>query len=82
MQFQLISLCSVLYKLVMKIISNRFKLVIPIIIGQKQTGFIVGRSTMDDIIIAQEVSHSMRIKKNTRNRMAIKIDLEKAYDCV
>ncbi|KAH1074841.1 hypothetical protein J1N35_027169 [Gossypium stocksii] len=54
-QFRTISLCSVLYKLVMKIITNKFKGIFPKIIGQEQAGFIAGRSIIDNIIIAQEV---------------------------
>ncbi|KAK5824581.1 hypothetical protein PVK06_019362 [Gossypium arboreum] len=80
-QFRPISLCSVLYKLVMKIISNRIKIIFSKIIGQEQAGFITGRSIIDNVIIAQEVLHSMRVKKSLQ-WMAIKIDLEKAYDRV
>ncbi|KAK5774661.1 hypothetical protein PVK06_042517 [Gossypium arboreum] len=41
-QFRPINLSSILYKLVMKIIANRFKVIFPKIIGQEQAGFIVG----------------------------------------
>lgn len=34
----------------------------------------------DNIIIAQEVMHSMRTKKGKKRFVAVKIDLEKAYD--
>ncbi|KAA3478810.1 Beta-glucosidase 46 [Gossypium australe] len=81
-QFRPISLCSVMYKLVMKVIANRFKLVFPNIISQEQAGFIAGRNISDNIILAQEVIHSMRCKKNGKSWMAIKLDLEKAYDRV
>lgn len=80
--FRPISLCSVLYKLVMKIIVNRFKMVFPRIITPKQTGFVAGRNITDNIIIAQEVIHSMRSNQKNKKWMAIKIDLEKAYDRV
>ncbi|XP_016755376.1 uncharacterized protein [Gossypium hirsutum] len=80
-QLRPISLCSVLYKLVMKIIANRFKIIFPKIIGQEQASFIAGRSIIDNVIIAQKVLHSMRVKKSLQ-WMAIKIDLEKAYDRV
>ncbi|KAK5825308.1 hypothetical protein PVK06_020124 [Gossypium arboreum] len=80
-QLRPISLCSVLYKLVMKIIANRFKIIFSKIISQEQAGFIAGRSIINNVIIAQEVLHSMRVKKSLQ-WMAIKIDLEKAYDRV
>ncbi|KAH1107012.1 hypothetical protein J1N35_010780 [Gossypium stocksii] len=78
--FRPISLCSVMYKLVIKVIANRFKVVFPNYISLKQAGFIAERNISDNIIIAQEVIHSMRSRKACRNWMAIKLDLEKAYD--
>ncbi|KAA3469259.1 LINE-1 reverse transcriptase isogeny [Gossypium australe] len=81
-QFHPISLCSVLYKIVMKVIANRFKVVFLNYISAKQAGFIAGRNISDNIIIAQEVIHSMRNKQRGKNWMVIKLDLEKAYDRV
>ncbi|KAK5845345.1 hypothetical protein PVK06_001517 [Gossypium arboreum] len=80
-QFWPISLCSVLYKLTMKVIANRFRYIFCKIIAQEQAGFIAGRSINDNIILAQEVIHSMRCQKR-KKWMTIKIDLEKAYDRV
>ncbi|KAH1098612.1 hypothetical protein J1N35_015533 [Gossypium stocksii] len=81
-QFRPISLCSVLYKLVMKIIANHFKVVFPRFLAPEQTGFVARRNITDNIIITQEVIHSMRGKEKKRKWMAIKIDLEKAFDQV
>ncbi|KAH1065075.1 hypothetical protein J1N35_030062 [Gossypium stocksii] len=64
----------------MKVIANRFKVIFPNYITPKQAGFIDGRNISDNIIIAQEVIHSMQSRKTCRNWMAIKLDLEKAYD--
>ncbi|KAG8499648.1 hypothetical protein CXB51_006070 [Gossypium anomalum] len=55
---------------------------LPKLISQEQAGFIAGRNISDNIIIAQEVIHSMRCNRKERKRMAIKLDLEKAYDRV
>jgi len=35
---------------------------------------------MDNIVIAQEIFYSMKNKKGKKGWMAIKVDLEKAYD--
>ena len=35
---------------------------------------------MDNVIMTQEVIHSMRSKKGKKGQMAIKVDLEKTYD--
>ncbi|KAK5784636.1 hypothetical protein PVK06_039162 [Gossypium arboreum] len=53
-QFQPISLCSVIYKLVMKIIANQFKVVFPRLLAPEQVGFVAGWNITDNIIIAQE----------------------------
>ncbi|KAK5835834.1 hypothetical protein PVK06_011546 [Gossypium arboreum] len=58
--FRPISLCSVLYQLVMKVTANRFKVIFPKLISQEQARFIAGRNISDNIIIAQKVIHSMR----------------------
>ncbi|XP_039002736.1 uncharacterized protein LOC120129249 [Hibiscus syriacus] len=79
-QYQPISLCFVLYKLVTKIIVNRLKSFMKFWISENQTSFVPECSIMDNVIIAQEVIHSMRLKKGKVGFMAIKIDLEKAYD--
>ncbi|KAA3471229.1 Retrovirus-related Pol polyprotein LINE-1 [Gossypium australe] len=80
-QYLPISLCSILYNLVMKIIVNRFKTIFLKIIGPEQAGFIAGRNITDNVIIAQELIHSMR-SFSKRKWMTIKIDLQKAYNRV
>ena len=52
----------------------------PNLIGPQQTNFVPGRHIIDNIVIAQEVIHSMRKKTGKKGFMAIKVDLEKAYD--
>ena len=78
--FRPISLCTVAYKTVTKIIVNRLQAVLPEIIGPQQSSFVHGRHIIDNIVVAQEVIHSMRRKTGKRGFMAIKVDLEKAYD--
>ncbi|KAH1121896.1 hypothetical protein J1N35_005056 [Gossypium stocksii] len=58
-QFRPINLCSFLYKLVMKVNANKFKMVFPKIIGLEKAEFIIERNINDNIIIVQEVIHSM-----------------------
>src|SRR4051812_43067631 len=61
-QFRPISLCTVIYKIVTKLIVNKLKIVIPSIVGPAQTSFVSGRHITENIIIAQEVIHTMRTK--------------------
>ncbi|XP_057747786.1 uncharacterized protein LOC130966983 [Arachis stenosperma] len=78
--FRPISLCNVCYKFVTKIIASRLKKFMPTLISNTQSSFVPGRVSADNILVAQEVVHTMRNKKHGKGFMAIKIDFEKAYD--
>ncbi|XP_057733751.1 uncharacterized protein LOC130948905 [Arachis stenosperma] len=80
--FRPISLCNVVYKVITKVLVNRLCPHLKEIIGPLQGGFIPGRGTPDNIIVAQEVLHFMKKTKSKKGTLAFKIDLEKAYDRV
>lgn len=61
---------------------HRLKLAIPNLIGPEQNGFLSRHSTFDNIISAQEITHSIDIERNLPPRMITKIDIEKAFDIV
>ena len=52
------------------------------IIHPLQGAFVEGRSIHDNILIAHEVSHSMKGSKAKYGWMAVKLDMDKAYDRV
>ena len=78
--FRLISLCNTVYKVVTKIIVKRLRPLLPKLISPLQIASVPGRMGLDNMIITQEIIHSMSLKKGRAGFMAIKIDLEKAYD--
>lgn len=75
-----ISLCNVIYKVVTKIIANCLKKYLGELISPNQCSFIPSRHSNDNIILTQDVIHSMQKLRGEKGFMAIKIDLEKAYD--
>ena len=75
-----ISLCNTVYKVVTKIIVARLRPFLDKLISPLQTAFVPGRKGVDNVIIAQEIIHSLGKKKGMTGYMALKIDLEKAYD--
>ena len=79
-QFRLISLCNTLYKLVSRIILQRLKPYIVDIINPCQVRFVPGRRTSNDIILVQEIIRMMVKKSGPKGHVALKLDLEKAYD--
>lgn len=78
--FRPISLCNVLYKIIANILVNRIRPHIDKLISPLQNAFIPKRQISDNIGLAHEILHSMRRKKCKTSYMALKIDLEKAYD--
>ena len=79
-QFRPIGLCNVAYKLITKVLVQRLKHILPDLISPYQASFVPGRQITDNIVIMQEALHTMRRKKGLHGLMAIKLDLEKAYD--
>ena len=82
-QFRPISLCNFIYKIFSKVLVNRMKPIMSNIVSPTQSAFIPGRQIQDNIIVAQEVFHHLkRRKKGNHFQMALKLDMNKAYDRV
>lgn len=79
-QFQPISLCNVIYKIISKLIVDRLKKWLSLLISEEQSSFVVGRQILDGVVIAIETIHSMANSKD--KAMFIKLDMAKAYDRV
>lgn len=79
-QFRPISLCNVSYKIITKVMVNRLKPIFERLVSQEQSSFVPSRQITDNIVIYQEVLHSLRVNKTSKKFMVIKVDLEKAYD--
>ncbi|KAI0498287.1 hypothetical protein KFK09_021528 [Dendrobium nobile] len=77
--FRPISLCTVFYKLISKILVNRLSVLLPKLVSSNQMGFVKGRAIVDNILIAQEFCQDLDIKTRGGN-MILKLDIAKAYD--
>jgi hypothetical protein len=77
-----ISLCNVIYKIIAKCLANRLKPHLPDYIHQSQQAFIEGRRISNNIVIAQEITHSFTLSSWNYQAFMLKIDLDKAFDRV
>ena len=78
--FRPIPCCNLIYKIISKIIAQRIKPILNIIISEEQFGFLHNRQIHDAVSLAQEALHSIHLNK--KDSFALKLDLSKAYDRV
>eukprot|EP00253_Pinus_taeda_P026308 PITA_26308 len=79
-KFKPIALCNVIYKIISKFIANRLKPILPNLFSEEQSGYVEGRQILDNILLAQEMVHTLQIKKKAG--MLMQLDLSKAFDKV
>ena len=79
-RFRPISLCNPSYKILAKLLDNRFEPLLGKLISLVQGGFVKGRHLVDNVIQVQEALHSSFHRKE--KGMLIKLDIQNAFDRV
>jgi len=79
-QFRPISLCNTFYKIVAKILVNCLRPLLERIIHPVQSAFVSQRAIQDNILLAHEVINKFHHLRSRKGYVAIKLDMEKAYD--
>lgn len=81
--FRPISLCSVIYKLIAKTLANWMKQVMDKVIAPSQAAFVPNRLISDYVILGFEcINHLNNRRKGKKDFIAMKLDMNKAYDRV
>ena len=81
--FRPISLCNVIFKIVSKVLANKLKKILGMIISECQSALLPERVITDNILISFETLHYMKTKRwGTSTQMTFKLDISKAYDRV
>ncbi|KAK6146355.1 hypothetical protein DH2020_020224 [Rehmannia glutinosa] len=79
-QFRPISLCNVTYKIAPKGLALRLRSILLSIISESQSAFVPGRLITDNILVAYEMHHSMKLRKSDKlGHMSINLDMSKAF---
>lgn len=76
------SMCNVYYKIISKVIVNRLKCFFDKIIYVTQNAFNPGRLIIDNVTVAYECLHFMKMSSATKGFASLKIDMSKAFDRV
>lgn len=82
-QFRPISFCNVTYKIISKCMCERLKKSMGTVISETQSAFVSNRLIHYNAIMGFEGQHCMKKNKfNNGDRLALKLDMSKAYDRV
>ncbi|RHN49937.1 putative RNA-directed DNA polymerase [Medicago truncatula] len=71
---------SSMYKILSKVISNRLRSIIGLVISDSQSAFIKGRQILEGILVANEIVDEAR--QCNKEILLFKVDFEKAYDSI
>lgn len=61
-----ISLCNIVHKIFAKMLANRLKTILPQLVSESQSVLVLGRSIIENVLVALELLHYMKRKVNCK----------------
>ena len=80
-EFRPISCCNVLYKCISKLLCQRIKAILHIIIHQSQGTFVRGRELLYNVLICHDIARGYQ-RKHITPRCILEVDVQKAFDSI
>lgn len=78
-----ISLSNVVSRLVSKVLANKVKTILPNVIFDARSAFVLDRLISDNNYVVYEMLYKLRNRRKGKiEHMAVKLDISKAYDQV
>lgn len=69
-------MCNLAYKIVSKVLINRWKKILPVVINESQSAFVLGRQITNNVLVAFDTMHCIdQQQKGKKGLMAIKLDM-------
>jgi hypothetical protein len=80
--FRPISLCNLVYKAISKLLVSKVRPILDKLISPSQSAFFPGRWIAKNLVLVKELMHSFNTRKVKEGFLALKVDLQKAFDRV